>query len=243
MSICITKKCPNLRRPTPSALFCQDCQDGALGKIERRWHRAPRCITPAEVAAEHKRDLAGLGGDKVKFLAPLGPLPPAPTTGIFTGTPNVTCPVCEQRYHYGAPVPFTHLCPLCDTWLCWKETGETKAETRRVAKKCPTCGKLLQEKSGKYGPWWGCTWVRKGHKDNCAGRRSWSDCDTESFEVPRLGLAVWKAPVWDDSDDAARFSRAWEKRQDEDDVIRAREERYKPKWWERKAGEGLDGIA
>lgn len=200
---CQTKLCPNRPRPQPGALFCQECHDAALARIERSWHRLPRPITADEVEREHTADLVGLGKGKVVFLAPQGPLPSPPTTGIFDGTPNVTCPACTGRYHYGAPAPFMHMCPLCSTWLCWEETDETREVARRVARKCPVCDKFLQEKSGKYGPWWGCTWVRKGHRDNCAGRRKWADCDTVTETKPRLRLVVWEPHVWTEMDQRA----------------------------------------
>jgi ssDNA-binding Zn-finger/Zn-ribbon topoisomerase 1 len=159
---------------------------------------------------------------------------------LFSGSPNVTCPACNGRYHYGAPVPFTHLCPLCGAWLCWEETDKLKEVKRRVARKCPRCNKILQERNGPYGPWWGCTYIKKGHKDNCAGKRKWGDCDIVVETVPRLGLAVWRAHVWDDSDEVDHFAGLDRETQERKTAIEARRKAYEHgRWW---LGEGVDGL-
>lgn len=222
MSTCKTKHCHNWTRPSPGALYCPECHESATAKLQIQ-------RPPLRLLASQK----------------------LPTTDWLTGPPNVTCPACDERYHYGAGAPYTHLCPLCSKWLCWEidPTGETRTETQRIAKKCPTCNKVLQKKSGKYGPWWGCTWVSKGHKDNCRGRRNWSDCDTESFEVPRLSLAVWEPPVWedtnssdDDGDPVEHFAKLDRETQKRKTAIEEREARYKPKWWQRAKGAGIDEL-
>lgn len=189
MTRCRVKDCPNRARPVPGALYCDRCHKVALAKA--RNPSAADIIKDRNIAAAFKR--AG------------HPQPPHPVAehDWTMGRPNATCPACGGRYHYGAPVPLTHLCPLCGTWVCWKDTGELKEKRRRVARKCPVCSKRLQDKPGRYGPWWGCAWFGKGHKDNCPGKRKWADCDVVVEMVPRLALAAWMPYQWTEMDQKA----------------------------------------
>lgn len=232
MPPCKTRRCHNQVRTSPGALFCQECHDAKLADIERRWRKPLRCITPAEAKRNHASDLKALGGPKVKFLAPKGPLPPPPTSGIFDGSPNVICPACAGRYHYGPSAPFTHLCPLCDIWLCWKETNEIVTKKRQV-RECPRCGGGVTLRGGKHGDFYGC--------DNYPACKGIAKIfRIEEYDAPRLGLAVWKPHVWDGGDAVDHFARLDRETQERKTAIEARVNKYKKRWWKRGPGLGLD---
>lgn len=209
--ICKTKKCPNQIRPQPGAIFCPECQASNLAIIKRRWYKLPRRATLAESQAEHSADLVKCPVDipikrdkpiknrpAVLFVAPRAPLSPLPDTDWLTGRHNVTCPACAGRYHFGAPAPFTHLCPLCEIWLCWKDTGQVFKKMRRIAKDCPTCDGLMTKRPGQYGEFYGCD-----SYPQCRGTRQGNDYATITEERPRMALAVWEPHTWTQMDQNA----------------------------------------
>lgn len=183
MPPCLT--CPNPTRPSPGALYCPDCHAARLAATARL--RADRALL-----AMQRND------DKAWREAGLPPRPwPLADTDWTTGQPNVTCPVCGERYHYGAPGPFTHLCPLCDTWLCWKETGEIVTKTR-VERACSACGGTVTLRSGPYGDFYSCD-----RYPACKGK---GVSRTVEYEAPRLALARWTPYQWTEMDERAEVA-------------------------------------
>lgn len=180
MTRCRVKDCPNRARPVPGALYCDRCHKIALAKARNPSAKVIKMGQYSDAAFK----LAGY------------PQPPYPAAehDWTTGRPNVTCPACEQAYHYGAPVPCTHLCPLCGTWLCWKETDEIITK-RRTERKCGRCGGGVTLRAGKYGNFYGCDNWRK-----CKGKAA---ARTVEYQAPRLALAVWTPHVWTEMDDKA----------------------------------------
>jgi hypothetical protein len=180
--LCLDCRAPT--RPFPGALYCEDCHAARLAanEIERN-SAAGRAMRRNDDRAWQK---AGL---------PPRPWPPAETDWT-TGRPNVTCPACGGRYHYGAPGAFTHLCPLCDVWLKWVETGETITRRREV-RVCPACGGPVVKRAGKYGEFYGCA-----NYPNCKGIAK--AVRIEEYEAPRLALARWTPYAWTEMDERAK---------------------------------------
>lgn len=175
--------CPTPTRPVPGALYCTDCQERRLDEIARR------NATPGARAMRRNEDRAWR-------QAGLPPRPwPTAASGWCDGPPNVTCPACSGSYHYGAPAPFTHMCPLCGAWSCWRETDEIVTKQRRV-RKCPRCGGGVTLRGGRYGDFYGCDGY-PGCKGIAKGY------GIEEYEAPRLRLAVWEPHVWTEMDQRA----------------------------------------
>lgn len=169
MPPCLT--CPNPTRPSPGALYCPECH--AAHRARNKW----------------------------VYLTPDADLPqrPWPTAehDWTTGAPNVTCPACQGAYHYGAPGPFTHLCPLCNVWLCWRETDEIVTKTR-VGRTCSMCGGPVTLRTGKYGDFYSCD-----RYPTCKGKGT---SRTVEYQAPRLALARWEPYHWTEMDYKAQES-------------------------------------
>jgi len=206
--------CLDCPAPTrPGALYCTECQVARVARL--------RNPSPGDIAKGRYDDAAWKRAGH--------PQPPYPTAkdDWTTGEPNTTCPACQGRYHYGAPGEFTHLCPLCGVWLCWKATGETVARQRRV-RKCPVCGGSVVRREGKWGEFWGCE-----NYPTCKGIAKGSS--VEEYDAPVMELVVWVAAR--PSVEKA-FSEAVDEAQVRYARIEARGERYKDRWWNGKGNVG-----
>lgn len=177
--------CPAPARPNPGALYCESCCAARLAANEiKRNSAAGRTM--------RRND------DQAWREAGLPPRPwPLAESDWMTGCPNVTCPVCGSAYHYGAPGPFTHLCPACAVWLKWVETDEIVAKTR-VERTCDKCSGGVTLRTGKFGDFYGCD-----NYPRCKGK---GVSRIVKYQAPRLALARWTPYRWTEMDERAEES-------------------------------------
>lgn len=129
------------------------------------------------------------------------------------------CPLCQHPlYHESPPLvklpPLRVYCDGCQGWLAWEPTDETRRV--QAAPLCPACKRPMALKNLRAG----------GLRFGC---ETWKACQTGmrpeeatvAISVPVYRLVGLEAVAGDK--DAARFSRAWEKRQGDYDKIRERE--------------------